>query len=301
MHTHPREEGEAPKHALCTVPFLKWPGGKRRLAAQLLSLLPATEGRFIEPFVGAGALFAQSSYTGYLLSDANKDLCNLYTILRDRPSELLELCEPLFDKGSGPGKEYYERRDRFNELELNTERAALFIYLNHFGFNGLCRYNAAGRFNVPAGRRNAEPSVPKATMLTWSRKLKLAQILCGDFATALSMAKVGDVVFCDPPYAANRECFTEYAGPGFGWDDHCRLAECARVLAASGIPVLITNHDLPKTRALYEGATIVPLQVRRSISAAPSARGRASEIAALFAGRRADSIRAAANWTALAG
>ena len=78
------------------------------------------------------------------------------------------------------------------------------------------------------------------------------------------------MVFCDPPYASDKECFTEYSGRTFSWDDHCRLAESARALASKCIPVLITNHDIARVRALYEGAEVWSLNVQRSIGATPN-------------------------------
>lgn len=283
MHKHPRE-GESGRAASSyqTRPFLKWPGGKSRIAGHLLSLLPQGS-RLIEPFVGAGALFSRSVYRSYVLSDINGDLENLYTFLRDTPTELINACAALFDPELEPEARYYERRERFNRLGYTLERAALFVFLNRFGFNGLCRYNRAGMFNVPAGRFGRTPALPEEVMRTWSRKLQTATLLTGDFARAMCEARSGDVVFCDPPYASDEKCFTEYSGRRFRWDDHCRLTEFARALADRGIPVLITNHDVPAVRTLYEGAQIWSLMVQRSIGAAATSRAKVGEIAALFA------------------
>ena len=96
MQTHPRERAAQCAKSLCTEPFLKWPGGKRLLADTIIELLPSGR-RLIEPFVGAGALFARSAFNSYVVSDVNQDLSSLYEILRDSPVELLSCCASLFD------------------------------------------------------------------------------------------------------------------------------------------------------------------------------------------------------------
>jgi len=281
MQTHPRERAAQCAKSLCTEPFLKWPGGKRLLADTIIELLPSGR-RLIEPFVGAGALFARSAFNSYVVSDVNQDLSSLYEILRDSPVELLSCCASLFDAVAALPDVYYTRRVRFNALPFGVERAALFVYLNRFGFNGLCRYNRRGLFNVPVGRHSGTPTLPLEAMLQWSEKLQRAAILNGDFEAAITLAARGDVVFCDPPYASETGCFVGYAGNSFTWKDQIRVASCARSLARSGVPVLVTNHDLPKVRQLYKGADMVSLNVRRSIGRSAESRRIVSEVAALF-------------------
>lgn len=283
MRTHPRNEAATPGYDRL-APFLKRPGGKRALAARLLALLPRGR-RLIEPFVGAGSIFAASDFAEYLLADANPDLITLYRLLRENSEALVAECRELFDDVAEAQHCYYARRDRFNDLPLGLERAALFVYLNRYGFNGLCRYNQAGRFNVPAGRFTAAPKQPWREMLAWATKLKRAELRAGDFADTLAEAQAGDVVLCDPPYAPldARACFASYTGASFGWADHVRLVDLSRQLAARGVPVLITNHDTQMVRRLYRGALLFRFEVRRSIGRSAESRRKVPELAALFA------------------
>ena len=283
MRAHPRNEtAQGGNESYCS-PFLKWPGGKRRLATRLLALLPHGR-RLIEPFVGAGAVFAASDFPEYVLADANPDLISLYRSLREQPDELLRASQRLFEDADGAVHAYYERRERFNALPLGIERAALFVYLNRFGFNGLCRYNRAGEFNVPAGRFTVTPALPLEQMVQWSIKLQRVELRDGDFASTLLEARSGDVVFCDPPYSptATADCFANYTGAGFTWDDHLRLVATAKDLAGRGIPVLITNHDTAATRELYCGATLFRLEAHRSIGSRALSRVKVPEVAAVF-------------------
>jgi DNA adenine methylase len=280
MHTHP---STAPTSSRPSGPFLKWAGGKRRLVPQILSILPPSK-RLIEPFVGAGAVFAGSEFETYLLADINKDLVNLYDWIAKDCMSLLARCRDLFTEGNREKDAYLSLRNRFNHSQLGMERAALFVYLNRHGFNGLCRYNRAGGFNVPWGRSPSAPMLPEQTMLEWASKLDRATVVCADFAEVMSQAGIGDVIFCDPPYADcnDRPSFVGYAPDGFTWADQRRLVIHALELAGRGVPVAISNHDTPATRDLYRGARIVELSVRRSIGAKGTSRVNVRELLALF-------------------
>lgn len=135
----------------CSQPFLKWLGGKRGLLAALRQLLPKGS-RLIEPFVGAGAVFLGTDYPEYRLSDINPDLIGLYRMLQAEGGDFIESCRQYFNDAWCSAEGYLALRQRFNCSGDQAERAALFLYLNRHGFNGLCRYNQQGTFNVPWGK-----------------------------------------------------------------------------------------------------------------------------------------------------
>ena len=143
-------------------PFLKWAGGKYRLLERILPLLP--EGRrFFEPFVGSGAVFLNTRYDEYCLSDINQDLINLYKTLQQNSEEFISFAGSLFTSENNSRPRHEELRDRFNSTRDVVEKSALFIYLNRHCFNGLTRYNLSGKFNVPFGRY-AQPYFPSEEM-----------------------------------------------------------------------------------------------------------------------------------------
>ena len=281
-----------PTNPTTTAPFLKWVGSKRRLLPQLLPLLPPGA-RLIEPFVGAGSVFMASTYPQYLLADTNPVLMALYAQLQNDPNAVMAASQALFVEAHRSVEAYNALRARFNDPATPAlERAALFVYLNKFAFNGLYRLNKKGHMNVPFAHHQVLPGFPQAAMTQFAHKLANpgagapVQLLCTGFEATMAQAKTGDVVYCDPPYLPlehGRACFTAYGVQGFGLEAHQRLADLARDLSSRGIPVVISNHDSPSTRALYAGATLHQVQAHRSLAAKESARGSAAELVAVFA------------------
>ena len=131
-------------------PFLKWLGNKYRHIDKLLRLLPDGK-RLVEPFAGSGAVFLNTSFNHYLLGEKNADLVSLYQHLQAEGESFIEDCKRLFKPRYNQAKAYYKLRDSFNASKNHRERAIMFLYLNRHGYNGLCRYNLNGGFNVPFG------------------------------------------------------------------------------------------------------------------------------------------------------
>ncbi len=133
-------------------PFLKWAGGKFRLTDDLNRVFPKRKQCLIEPFVGAGAVFLNSHFERYILADINPDLINLFNIVKDNVDAYIEACKPIFfAENANTADYYYAQREAFNQSTDPFVRSVLFLYLNRFGFNGLCRYNSKNEFNVPFG------------------------------------------------------------------------------------------------------------------------------------------------------
>lgn len=264
-------------------PFLKWAGGKHRLAPKIIEHLPLGK-RLIEPFVGSGAVFLSSDYKSYLLSDANADLISVFNYLKNDSDKFIKYCDTFFTQDSNNETHYYLNREEFNTTLNEHKKAALFIYLNRHCFNGLCRYNSSGKFNVPFGRYTS-PTLPVEEMLYFAKKAERASFEVADFVDTMSKATPGDVVYCDPPYVpltatAN---FTDYASGGFGNLQQKKLAEMAEKLRSNSIPVLISNHDTEFTRILYEKSSMSFFDVQRFISSKANSRGKAAELLAVFA------------------
>lgn len=266
-------------------PFLKWAGNKARLYERLRNALPGGR-RLVEPFLGSAAVAIanQDKYGEFLLGEINPDLVSLYEHIRDEGEAFIADSEALFTPENNTKEAYYAFRERFNELERGTrERALLFVYLNRHCFNGLCRYNKSGGFNVPFGRYK-KPYHPREEMLNFVAVARNATFHCGDFRDVMCEAGEGDVVYCDPPYVPLSETasFTSYAKDAFGPAEQRALAEEAEAARARGAVVVISNHATPFSRELYQGADAIrEFEVARFISANGN-RDKAAELLAFY-------------------
>ena len=264
-------------------PFLKWAGGKTRIVERIKAVLPEGK-RLVEPFVGSGALFLNAEYPRYLLADANKDLINCYLQLQSGGAEFVERCAAYFTPANNAAEAYYGLRDRFNATLDPPERAAIFVYLNRHGYNGLCRYNSSGGFNVPFGRY-AKPYFPNDEMLSFWRKSARCIFQAADFLRTMDSAEPGDVVYCDPPYVplSSTANFTSYSAHSFTLESQRALAAKAAEVAQRGVPVIISNHDTPFTRTIYADAhDLTCFEVQRHISCDGANRAKAAELLAIF-------------------
>ncbi len=266
-----------------TRPFLKWAGNKFRIMGHIHSMLPEGE-RLVEPFAGSGAVFLNTSYDNYLLADSNADLISLYQILQQQGGDFIERCARLFTARTNNEEYFYRRRVEFNTTNDLERKASLFIYMNRHGYNGLCRYNARGGFNVPFGRYK-KPYFPAREMLAFYEKAQRAEFVQMDFASVMDNVKTGDVVYCDPPYVplSTSSNFTTYSAGGFDLPQQQQLAKLAEQTRKRGIPVLISNHNTTFTRKAYRTANnIKRFAVQRFISCNGSKRTQANELLALF-------------------
>ena len=263
-------------------PFLKWAGNKYRLLDKIQGLLPYGD-RLIEPFVGAGAVFLNTVFESYLLADINPDLIHLYQTLQTEGKIFIAECKSYFVPGNNERAQYLHLREKFNQSKNIRERSALFLYLNRHGYNGLCRYNSQGGFNVPFGKY-AKPYFPEVEMHYFYQKAQTAQFIIQDFRKTLENTMPGDVVYCDPPYVpmSATSNFTSYASGGFSTQDQLDLATLAKKLSSKNISVLISNHDNAFTQEAYSAGEIIQFDVQRYISCQGESRNKVSEVLALF-------------------
>jgi DNA adenine methylase len=208
----------------------------------------------------------------------------LYNILKQEGDKFIRYCKRYFNGSYNNAESYYQLRDRFNHCRNPRQKAALFVYLNRHGYNGLCRYNAKGGYNVPFGRYN-RPYFPQKEMLAFHYKAQRAEFIVSSFETTMNNTHHGDVIYCDPPYVplSNSANFTSYSAGGFNLDKQQQLALLAEQAASRGIPVLISNHNTHFTQQAYQMASQRDtFQVRRYISCNGENRQNAGEVLALF-------------------
>lgn len=263
--------------------FLKWAGGKYSIVEQIIARLPSSK-TLVEPFVGAGSVFLNADYEHFILNDINADLINLYRILQSDSRAYIAEAKAFFNDEFNQADQYYAIRERFNQSDDAFERSVLFLYLNRFGYNGLCRYNKSGIFNVPFGRYK-KPYFPEKEIQVFAEKSQKAEFTCLSFEECMNTIPSDATVYCDPPYAPISETayFTSYAKNGFDLSYQAKLAQVAKELRErQGTRILISNHDTPFTREIYTGAKIKKLQVARFISRKGHTRTKVSELLALY-------------------
>lgn len=229
--------------------FLKWAGGKHWLVNNESHRFPTQFNKYIEPFLGGGAVFFFIAPEQSLLSDVNSELINTYVAIKD---DYESVYSNLRRHQSNNSKEYYYKVRESNPRTPAT-CAARMIYLNKTCFNGIYRVNKAGRFNVPYGTERAL-NFEKEKFKSTAEALKNADIRCQDFETTINEAQEGDFIFCDPPYAVIDENnrFIGYNAEQFTWSDQERLANCLIEAKNRGVLIMMTNVDHPLLRALYE-------------------------------------------------
>lgn len=291
-------------------PFVKWAGGKRRLVPFIAGRLSLAQGddssvgspdgscgrleeaaarwprkRLVEPFAGGAAfsLAMADQFESIWLNDVNADLINVYVQLRSEPAKYIRDAATLFTPEMNTAEAYYRLRERFNTTTSSWEKAVVFLYLNRHGYNGLCRYNASGLFNVPYGRYK-RPYFPEEELRAAAVVLQKAELTCLDFEEVLAGCGPGDVVYCDPPYVplSPTASFTDYAAGGFDMADQRRLVRAAEQARRRGALVAISNHDNQVTRELYRHADCHYVHVRRTISCDGNNRNEAAEVLAIF-------------------
>ncbi|WP_430009998.1 DNA adenine methylase [Methylophaga lonarensis] len=251
-------------------PPLKWAGGKRWLVPRLQKLwLSSNQQRLVEPFCGGLSVALALKPEQALLNDINPALINFYQQL----SKGLTIDLPMDNDVDC----YYRYRQEFNEINQESQAAVrsaqLFYYLNRTGYNGLCRFNKSGGFNVPFGRYKS---------INYQTDFSAYQALLADWQfTNLDFQQLilqkGDFVYADPPYDVP---FTQYARQGFSWDDQERLALW---LSQHDGPVALSNQATDRIKKLYKqlGFKLKYVDAPRTISCKGSQRQTVREVLAL--------------------
>jgi DNA adenine methylase len=252
----PRPTSESRQTPQPLPPPLKWAGGKRWQLPYLRDYWAREKHRrLVEPFCGGLAVTLGLLPEQALLNDVNPHLINFYRWLKRGLTISIDM---------GNDRElFYAKRDRFNRLlrsgrSETREAASLFYFLNRTGYNGLCRFNRSGEFNVPFGRYATINY--RRSFLPYKSVLANWELLNTRFdAIAL---EPDDFVYADPPYDVE---FTQYSKEGFGWDEQVKTAEW---LSKHAGPVVLSNQATKRILRLYKklGYKLVRLNAPRRIS-----------------------------------
>ena len=265
------------------VPFLKWAGGKRQLMPEIRKMLPngVANHPYYEPFIGGGALFFELLPKRAVINDYNEELINVYTVIRDNPSELIEDLK----RHKNTAEYFYkiraiDRQPLFSNL-TRIERASRIIYLNKTCYNGLYRVNNAGEFNSPFGRYKSPNIVNEPVIKAVSKYLNSPQIQISscDYALILKDIPTDSFVYLDPPYhpISESSSFTGYVQGGWDEGDQLRLRDVCNRLRNNGIKFLLSNSASDFIREIYSDYNIHIVQAKRSVNSNSSRRGQVDE------------------------
>lgn len=232
------------------IPFLKWAGGKRWFVTKHADLLNVSFERYVEPFLGGGAIFFHLAPKRALLADINKGLIDCYKTIRSDWRVVLKLLE-IHQKHHSPDY-YYEVREMRPTGKI--AKAAQFIYLNRTCWNGLYRVNLRGEFNVPIGTKTSVV-LDTDDFAETSRLLRRTRLKSQDFEKTLDECRAGDLVFVDPPYTVkhNFNGFIKYNEKLFSWPDQTRLRDCLFDVKERGAHIVLLNADHEQVTQLYRG------------------------------------------------
>lgn len=257
------------------VPFLKWAGGKRWLTFLDKNIFPKKFNRYIEPFLGSGAVFFNLKPKKSILSDVNTDLIKTYKTIRTNWQKVESALKIHHRKHSS---DYYYKIRKSNPYSSHWKAAKL-IYLNRTCWNGLYRVNLKGKFNVPIGTKKTV-IYETDNFKDISDLLYNAEILTNDFEEIIDRAEKDDLIFVDPPYTVkhNHNNFIKYNENLFSWDDQVRLRDCLIRAKKRNVKIVSTNANHSCLKDIYKDFKHYEISRNSMIAANSKKRGRIKEL-----------------------
>ena len=258
-------------------PFVKWAGGKAQIVEVLLEHTPNSFERYLEPFVGGGALLFKLLHPRSYINDSNAELINCYRVIKCKVYELIDSLK----KHENEKKYYYEVRRQSPEDLTDVERASRLIYLNRTCYNGLWRVNKKGQFNTPFGNYKNPKIVNEKLLLVDSNALRNVELFCMDFEDFLmTCAEPDDYIYLDPPYhpISKYSDFKRYTRDFFDINDQVRLSKVFKELDRKGCKLLLSNSECHLIRELYKDFKIDVIRARRNINKDPEGRKGVNEL-----------------------
>ena len=259
-------------------PFMRWAGSKRQLSGHLKQYWSDDHSRYLEPFMGSANLFFNVQPSVSILSDSNFELVNCFDVIKNHPKRLSrELSVLRKDRDL-----YYEIRAINKQALGKIRRAAYFLYLNRFCFNGLYRTNLQGKFNVPYAP-NKTGGLPSLELLyEVSGVLANSKVVCEDYSSfLLSNVIAGDFIYLDPPYVdPNKRIFNEYGPSIFNWGDFLNLVSLLKNIDDRGATFLLSFAFSQEALDLLSDWGVAEVLTRRTINSDSGKRGLKKELVA---------------------
>lgn len=270
---------------LAARPFIRWAGGKTYLLPEIKKRIPSAwnpeTDLYVEPFLGAGALFWGLNSRRAYLNDYNAELITTYCQVRSNYIELeAMLCDCEVEYATAPELYYYQMRALKPARDQPALTAARFIFLNKTCFNGLYRVNRGGEFNVPWNGKARVSLFDPATLKECCSRLQTATLTVADFAN-MSFDPKGALIYCDPPYIpiSKTSNFTSYTADGFTYYDQLRLAVWAADMRDAGAHIALSQAAYEPLIDQYRhlGFTCDLVQVPRRVNSQGTGRGLVGE------------------------
>ena len=286
-------------------PFVKWAGGKNSLIPQLTKYYPlelknGTIERYIEPFVGGGAvlidILQKYEVKEAYAFDVNKDLINCYNVIKTNVENLIQELDKkekefLILDNDARQQYFYNIRTEYNSYtldeDINVKRASEFIFLNRTCFNGLYRVNKEGKFNVPCGKYKNPTICDSNNLRNLSNLIKNVTFEYGDYKKSESFVNENTFVYFDPPYRplSITSGFTSYTKEDFNDENQKELAQYYRELNKKKAKLMLSNSNPKNTNKedtffedIYKGFNINEVSAKRMINANSKGRGEISEL-----------------------
>ena len=257
-------------------PFLRWAGSKRRLLPVLQTFWTKKHKRYVEPFAGSACLFFAIKPPKAILGDLNPQLIATYIEVKYRIAAVLKELKALRPEAKS---EYLRLREIDIAKMTPPARAARFIYLNRYCFNGIYRTNLAGKFNVPYSGVRCGSVPPDEVFEKCSNRLRSARFINGDFEKVLEQAEKGDLVYMDPPFAVRaRRVFRQYDPSTFTHEDIQRLRSWMERLNAKRINFVVSYAESDEADVLKKNFSYETVAVRRHIAGFVAHRAMTNEI-----------------------
>jgi DNA adenine methylase len=256
-------------------PFLRWAGSKKKLLPELSAYYDDNHNRYIEPFVGSASLFFRVKPERSVLGDINQELISTYREIKYRvPGVFRELRRLKKNK-----KTYLHLRKQNPQSMRPAQRAARFIYLNRFCFNGIYRTNLSGQFNVPYSGEKTGDLPSEEVLINCARRLRNSKLIAGDFDETLRHVRTGDFVYMDPPFfVKRRRIFREYDGVPFSNADIHRLRKWMEKMDKKRISFVVSYAKCKEAIELAKGFRTKQVTVVRSIAGFTARRSKAIEL-----------------------
>lgn len=255
------------------APLLRWAGSKRKLVDLLISISPPSFERYVEPFAGSACLFFAMRPCRAILNDLNRELISTYRTIRHRPGAVAAAVHAIPVGAST----YYSVRAQNPATLTTVMRAARFVYLNRYCFNGVYRTNRRGQFNVPRGSRTGRKLRP-SRYAECASALKSVHLMSGDFERCLDLTTSGDFVYLDPPFTTGRPTYGEYGYRTFDQRDWSRFVDALRRIDQIGAKFLVSFAPVEAFLSCVTQWYTQRILVRRHIAGFAYARRRSYEL-----------------------